>query len=204
MIHDMAEVGGTVRDEQVDRTRERIIRAVADLHLHEHPAAFSVPEVARRAGVSTRTVYRYFPTKEALLDGLVLLGGPTGQQLLSPEREAPPSLEEYWANLPALFAELTKNAEYLRMQATNATLRENRSRRVRLRQRIIAEGVADEVELPAADTERLASLINVLGSSWSMLDLVDEFGYSPEEAAAAVAWAMRALIEKARRTKEVG
>src|SRR3712207_3613808 len=62
------------RDEQRAQTRSRIVRAVAALVAEEHPAAVSVPAVARRAGVGVATVYRYFPTKEALLDATVTVG----------------------------------------------------------------------------------------------------------------------------------
>jgi AcrR family transcriptional regulator len=201
MIHDMTP---TVRDEQTNRTRERIIRACADLALNEHPAAFSVPEVARRAGVSTRTVYRYYPTKEALLDGLVWLGGQPGRALTTPELEGDHTVEAYLEQIGPLFAELHKNAEYLRVQASNPVLRETRSRRVRQRHDALARSLPNEVDLPAVDTDRLAALICILGSSFSVLDLVDEHGLAPAEAGEIVGWAIRALIEEARRTKEVG
>ena len=55
-------------DRRAEVTREAIGDAVATLLEREHPAAISVPDVAREAGVSTRTVYRYFPNKQALLD----------------------------------------------------------------------------------------------------------------------------------------
>ena len=48
------------------------MRAVSDLVANDHPAAISVPAVAERAGVGVATVYRYFPTKEALLDAAAL------------------------------------------------------------------------------------------------------------------------------------
>ena len=60
--------GETLRDAHKNATRSRIVRAVADLVAEAHPASISVPAVAKRAGVGVATVYRYFPTKEALLD----------------------------------------------------------------------------------------------------------------------------------------
>ena len=49
------------------------MRAVAELVADAHPASISVPAVAARAGVGVATVYRYFPTKEALLDASALV-----------------------------------------------------------------------------------------------------------------------------------
>src|SRR5690242_5320900 len=58
----------------VAATHDRIAQAVAALVAEEHPATISVPAVARRAGVSVATVYRYFPNKEQLLDAAAEIG----------------------------------------------------------------------------------------------------------------------------------
>jgi glycosyltransferase involved in cell wall biosynthesis len=56
-----------LRDRQREETREQILRAVGR-HLESGPLEdLSFADIARDAGVGERTVYRYFPTKEALL-----------------------------------------------------------------------------------------------------------------------------------------
>lgn len=59
-----------VRDEAKQATRDRIIRALVDVVLNEGIHAFSVATVAAAAGVSHRTVYRHFASREELLEGL--------------------------------------------------------------------------------------------------------------------------------------
>jgi AcrR family transcriptional regulator len=54
------------RAEQVEDTRRRIVEATSELHLERGPAATSISEVARRAGVQRRTVYNHFPDDAAL------------------------------------------------------------------------------------------------------------------------------------------
>jgi AcrR family transcriptional regulator len=56
------------RAEQEQRTRERIAAATAALHGSVGPANTTVKAVAERAGVQRATVYRHFPTVEALFD----------------------------------------------------------------------------------------------------------------------------------------
>lgn len=51
---------------QVEDTRRRIVEATVGLHLERGPAATSIAEVARRAGVQRRTVYNHFPDDAAL------------------------------------------------------------------------------------------------------------------------------------------
>ena len=63
-----------VRRQRVAETRERILAAGAEL-LHGFPiwnwAALTVRAVAERAGVTERTVYRYFATERELRDAVL-------------------------------------------------------------------------------------------------------------------------------------
>lgn len=59
-----------VRDEAKDATRERILDALVRVVMEDGVHAFSVATVAARAGVSHRTVYRHFASREELLEGL--------------------------------------------------------------------------------------------------------------------------------------
>src|SRR3954453_9419387 len=88
----------SLHDEHAAATRTRILDAVVDLIVHEHPATLSMPAVASRAGVSLRTVYRYFPTKEALIDAIGDVGSP----------------EETMRNFPADSLRLADMRDYLR------------------------------------------------------------------------------------------
>jgi AcrR family transcriptional regulator len=54
------------RAERERQTHERIVRAAAELHGEVGPAATTVAEIARRAGVSRPTVYKHFPDEAEL------------------------------------------------------------------------------------------------------------------------------------------
>ena len=54
-----------------EANRERILLA-AEAVFGEHGAAGSTEEVARRAGVGIATVFRHFPTKDALVEAALL------------------------------------------------------------------------------------------------------------------------------------
>jgi AcrR family transcriptional regulator len=55
------------RAELQDETRQRIVEATIELHQTIGPAATTVADIARRAGVGRVTVYRHFP-EELMLD----------------------------------------------------------------------------------------------------------------------------------------
>ena len=57
-----------LRAEQMEQTRLRILEATADVLADDEVEEVTVPVVAMRARVSVRTVYRHFPTKDALFD----------------------------------------------------------------------------------------------------------------------------------------
>src|ERR687892_439738 len=56
-----------LREQQAELTRELILKAVAERLELDDPGEISVPEIAAASGVSLRTVYRYFPTRDELL-----------------------------------------------------------------------------------------------------------------------------------------
>lgn len=72
---DAGNVQGTVSSERplradARRNRARVLDAAAEAFATEGPAV-PLDEIARRAGVGAGTVYRHFPTKEALLQAVL-------------------------------------------------------------------------------------------------------------------------------------
>src|SRR5215475_1183106 len=59
-----------LRNRHAEFTRDLIFQALTRLVLDEGVHDFSIQQVADIAGVSHRTVYRYFSTQEKLLDNL--------------------------------------------------------------------------------------------------------------------------------------
>ncbi|MES0327831.1 MAG: TetR/AcrR family transcriptional regulator [Gammaproteobacteria bacterium] len=56
----------TIRAEQQEQTRERIVEATVALHEELGPAKTSIKAIAEKAGVQRVTVYRYFPDDVSL------------------------------------------------------------------------------------------------------------------------------------------
>jgi AcrR family transcriptional regulator len=56
-----------VRDLKVMETRARIADAALELFVHRGYADTTIDQIAEAAGVGRRTVFRHFPTKEAIL-----------------------------------------------------------------------------------------------------------------------------------------
>lgn len=95
----------------LESTRSAILTAAADLFLAREGAAFSVQEVADRAGVTHRTVYRHFPTRADLLTA-------TARELASDvghdDDASPSNVDEWIAAAGRRFQHIEGRLEVLR------------------------------------------------------------------------------------------
>ncbi len=85
-------------DAPVDQT-ERILRAAVDCYTHFGVSRTTTTEVARVAGVSRGTVYRYFPGPRALHDAVVNLMAQDVQQRVEAAARPEQTLEGFVATL---------------------------------------------------------------------------------------------------------
>jgi AcrR family transcriptional regulator len=156
------------RAEQEERTRERIAAATAALHGSVGPAQATVSAIAERAGVQRATVYRHFPTNEALYEACTAhfygrhpLPDPTPwSEIADPTdrlRRALGDLYQWFEETEDMLANVTRDAAYTppgpreRFRAyfehVRATLMEGRRQRGRARERIAA-GIGHAISFP--------------------------------------------------------
>src|SRR5918995_2272870 len=198
MNHLMSSEPDTLREAHKRATRGRIVQAVADLVAEAHPAAISVPAVAKRAGVGVGTVYRYFPTKEALLDASAMVLGDEAK--LSSLDAYPSTFEEAASLLPDQFAAIARQLPLTRNQLASPLGRELRQVRWEAKQAALARALAGSGIDPSSPSgERLAAVVDVLTSSTAVLELHDKAKIPVDVAAAHVLWALDVLT---RATKE--
>ncbi len=127
MIHIMNEkkvYHSPLREEQMRRTREQILEGLVRA-LARGLADLSIPEVAREAGVSVPTVYRYFKTKRELIEAL---GMYTLQKIGAAGRQPPQNVEELIAGIRELSRKYEELDETLRAAAMSEFAYEARQR----------------------------------------------------------------------------
>lgn len=187
-----------LREEQAEGTRARILDALVRT-MARGVAGLSMPAVAREAGVSIPTVYRYFATKEKLLGALApYLADKSGLM------EAPDFGK---GDLGSVLLEMYRRHEALDAE-TRAALasqlgQEVRRRNMPERLATIRKGVAGRVpDLSSAELDRFTRVLLILGSSATMRAYKDYLGLSVAEAAEDVAWCvglMQRALGKRRR-----
>jgi AcrR family transcriptional regulator len=177
-----------LREEQARNTRSRILGAViAALARQQDP---SVRGLAEAAGVSIPTVYRYFPTREALMDATQ---DEIGERLRRPPWADTP--RDYVARIPDRFAWFDRNGDLIRALLGSAIgrdlIRAVRRRRERFLEKVVGARLAKK-----PGTRAQIAMLSVLddASTWRLLR--DVWGLSNEESSAAAAWATQALLDR--------
>jgi AcrR family transcriptional regulator len=186
----------TLRDRQVAQTREFILDALTTLLGDRRADEVTTRDLAAAAGVSERTVYRHFPDRESLLQGLTRrlppldgvkpsfgMGGlddlaPTSRRLME-------VLDEHYVTARA---EAVFNADPRRFAAdTQANTREMR------------ELLANELpELSDREQLRIAAMLRCLVSTQAWLRMREEFGVPGIESGPVVAWVVDTIIRELR------
>jgi AcrR family transcriptional regulator len=185
----MTQTDQSLRDEQASLTRDRIMRALADLLVEQGPQSLSLHAVAERAGVSDRTLYRHFANKEALYVAL--------QAWISDavDRAAPPpsltSPDDLAASLRAAFPELARLKDaYLVLQGLPEVRDAMASGHADRRGAITKAMKPVTRGLPKPAATRMTAIAHLLGSSRALYFLQDVWSFTPEQAAEASGWAI--------------
>lgn len=182
-----------LRDQHRDLTRDLILEAFSQVIAEGGGHDFAVQEVADRAGVSHRTVYRQFPSRQALLDALadwldrrlVLRGG---QSMPHSAAEIPEAVER---NFRLFDEEETATRAMVIIALIGQTRSERHEQRTKVFREVLAEVTGN---LEPDEARRATAIIRYLVSSQAWFTLRGEFGLDGRAAGSAVAWAVRTLL----------
>jgi AcrR family transcriptional regulator len=181
-----------LREAQRELTQRKILSAVLDLVAEESMGDLSVPRVAERSGVSVATIYRYYPTKDALLNAAAEEPARRAGGELNEASDGPAYLLKMWEDFAG-------HLDLLRHQVASDTGREMRNRRYEASKAWFAESVGRRgIDPETAEGRRLVRLGLLLTSSIAFLDLHDRQGLSPIEAVDDVSWATAVLARATR------
>ena len=197
----------TLRERQHEATRNLILDALIDQLAETGAFDYSAFELARRANVSVRTIYRHFPDRDALLaamstrvnERLGLYNLPTDPGQLADAARV-------------LFRKFDEHPELIVAQITTSAGGQVRShgRKDRIaRVRTAVEQLATDLD-PQVRNARTAIIACLLSANtWQRMR--DEFGMNGGASGEALAWALEVLLAgiadenkkaRTRRTKE--
>jgi AcrR family transcriptional regulator len=183
-----------LRAEQLEHTHAKILGAAIELVADSGPEALTVPLVAERAGASVRTVYRHYPTKEALLDAISQqMEEKFDSNLFDRGLEALPDIAQMVFQRFGENEALVRAA--LRTRGAGGTFGAARKKRLDSVERAL-EPVLNG-RSPEERRQIVAAIYN-LHSVRNWLSYRDNSGLSSEEAGRVVSWIIRTLIADLR------
>jgi AcrR family transcriptional regulator len=185
----------SLREEHANATRVRILSAVADL-LETDPAEdLTMPAVAAASGVSLRTIYRYYATREDLLEAA---GRWIGSELFA--HPYPRDLDETAELFRVGCAHFDERPGLVRAMALSQLGREARGPRREERLGAIRRALRDEVgDLTEQELRRAEAVLAYLHNMLAYTTMREESGLTGEEIGEAVAWAIQTLVADLRR-----
>ena len=187
-----------LREEQVRLTRDRILDALTALLADRRADDITTREIAERAGVSQPTVYRYFPDRTAMLNGLTQ----RINELAAESDEggyALDSIDEVGPRVEWLFTVSDSIPVEMRAEALlNADPRRFGDDTRRHSEEMLGVVAAEFPDLDERQHVQLTGLLRCLGSSQAWLRMREEFGVPGTEAGPLMRWAVDTLVRAAR------
>jgi len=188
-----------LRDRQAAQTRELILDAITQLLGDRRVDEVTTRDIATTADVSERTVYRHFPDRRALLEGL----SRRVQELGDVHPEARPATVDHFAQSAIrLMAALDEHYALARAEAIfNADPRhfsdetEGNTRRISA---VVSDGFP---QLDEREQLRITAVIRCLLSTQAWLRMREEFGVPGAESGPVVAWVIDMIIRELRAGK---
>ncbi len=186
----------SIRDANRARTRARILDAVVQLMSERGDSDFTMPEVASESGVSVRTLYRYFPNRQHLVDAVATVADQAAASDLPGAAfdlaDLGPWIEQAWRNL-------LDHEAFIRAQHSSPNGAAIRRARIPFFREVTRSLLKREV--PDIDADQFDDVVDtalLLTSSAALLELIDVLEIPLDRAARMAAAAITATIESAR------
>ena len=182
-----------LREQQARGTRAQILDALVDLINDVGAHDLNVKELARRAGVAERTVYRHFADRAALLDGLVEYLDETADWLGPGDIRTVDDVAPTLAKCFQVYDDFVRETRALVLMNLDPARTATRTRRhVEQIDELVATLFAD---LDDADRAGIAALFGLLLSSRTWLRMLDGNGLPGTESARYLGWLADLMIE---------
>ena len=189
-----------IREQHRLATRRAILNALGEQIAESGTMGFSIKDVAERAGVTHRTVYNHFPTREELNNAFAI----HVEEMFAEEMGAPPDENIGLAELPGVVRafypiferhEAPLRAYAMLMVASRAPAQVATDRSARF-EAMLQEELGP---LPPAQAHAIVAAIRMVVSTTGWHLLTEHHGLSHPDAAHTASWAARVLIEAVSR-----
>jgi AcrR family transcriptional regulator len=180
----------SIRDIYREETRTRILdAAIAEMSANELEG-LTMAAVAKRAGVTERTVFRHFASRDELIQAVW-----PRMQVRVKSHGFPHTAEDLIATPQHLFPEFDKEEGFVRASAFSAAGREVRRAANTQRQKAMRACVRDAFPgISEPELTRLAAIVQLIDSAYAWAVMKEHWGLSGEESGKAASEAIAVLL----------
>lgn len=187
----------SIRQANRRRTHDSIVEAATEIVRTQGHAGFTMPEVAAAAGTSLRTLYRYFPTRQDLVDALATVAD---QVTAGPLPAGADGLERW---LAAAWENLLDEEPLMRAQHVGSGGAQVRRARVPMHREVTAALVeAERPDLSATDRDDIVDIALLVTSSTALFEFIDVLEVDPQRGARLAAMVVRVLLDDVGRSPD--
>lgn len=185
-----------LRAERALQTRNHILDCVVIIVSERGDCDFTMPDVARSAGVSLRTLYRYFPTRQHVIDAVATVADQAAASNIATAafdlRNLGEWIEEAWGNL-------LRQEAFIRAQHTSPNGAAIRRARIPFFREVCRTVLTREVpDIAPHMLDDVVDLALLLVSSSALFECVDVLEISVSRSSRLVADAIASAIDHAR------
>lgn len=178
-----------------ERTRSRIEDALLETLADGDPSGINHDQIAERARVGRRTVYRYFPDRTSLLRA----GWERLNRAASPNVGMPESGQSILDGMEELYAGFDRNPEAMTVTMASAEGRAIRNAMTPQRVEAYRKALSPEMQHLDAETRDLAvAVIQLLNSGFVWREFRDQWALDGHDMARACRWAVSVLLKDLR------
>jgi AcrR family transcriptional regulator len=184
----------TLRERQAEQVRAAVLDAVVAELEQRAVDDIAMADVAAAAGISLRTLYRYFPDRAALLHAAgehLYSGLGIGPEIAGPD-DVSASFRDAAVKLSARPALTRALVQTTSGRAARSAARVQRVEAIRAALAPVTEGLEPDI------ARRATAVITHLCSAASWVAVSDDSGLDDDDAQQAVVWAIDTLIEALR------
>jgi AcrR family transcriptional regulator len=186
-----------LRDHLKAEARERIVKATVDVIVRRGIEAFTMQTVADEAGVALRTVYRYFPTRVQLLEGLF---NHVDATVYATGLQPPTSVADVDGVMVRMYDAFGRVRNEMRAGVVASIATGYRSVSHRARYADVRRMLADAFPaLAATEIDDAAAVLFAVSGSRVWYVLTAELGLDAARGGKAADWAVRLLLDDLRR-----
>lgn len=181
-----------LRASQAEQTHNLILDTLAEMVAEDGFEGIVVNELAKRAGLAARTVYRHFPDRDALHDALAKrisdLAVWTATGLSEKSSDWPEVIQQVFLEFDAQETVSTVAARLNAVRGRASS--DSNQRRSSFRDQIRAEFPT----LAEAEIEALLAVVQLLGSSRTWLRLREELNMTGEQSGPIMRWLLELVL----------